>query len=153
MDILVAGLPLGSTVYIAGVPRIHDLRPAGLDKQDGPSNIDCEAVWNLGSVCSIATDGNDLNGEDIATRLTAIAARQVRYNEIIRDEAAAYNTNSNGKNPRGIEVVSDYVDEFTPSAGTTPFGANEIDGGDCFHPSLQGQNLVATVAWAGNPDR
>ncbi len=153
MDILVAGLPLGSTVYIAGVPRVHDLRPAGLAKQTGPSDIDCDAIWGLGSVCSIATDGGILNGEDITTRLIAIAARQVRYNEIIRDEAIAYNTNSNGKNPRGIEVVSDYVDEFTPSAGTTPFGKDDIDGGDCFHPSIQGQNLVATVAWAGNPDR
>ena len=94
-----------------------------------------------------------MNGESNADRLVAIAARQQRYNEILAEEAAAYNANTNGKNSRGIEVVADYVDESTPSAGTTSFGANEIDGGDCFHPSVSGQNLLSDVMWSNNPDK
>lgn len=153
LDKLVAGLPLGATVYVAGVPRVQDLRQAGLDRQAVDSNVDCTGVWSTFGVCEIATSGSSLNGESIATRLAAIAARQRRYNEIILEEATAYDTNANGRNPRGIEVVTDYVDEATPSVGTFTFGAFDIDGGDCFHPSIAGQNAAASLVWAGNPDR
>ncbi len=152
LDILVNGLPLGSTVYLGGVPRVQDLRAAGLAKQASSSRIRCESVWNTFNVCSIATSGNSMNGETSATRLAAISATQRRYNEILAEEAYLYNTNSNGKNGRGIEVVSDYVDENTPSAGTTSFGAEDIDGGDCFHPSVKGQNIVSEIMWLNNPD-
>jgi hypothetical protein len=37
--------------------------------------------------------------------------------------------------------------------GTTSFGAAEIDGFDCFHPSIAGQNLMAEKAWNANPRR
>lgn len=153
LDKLVAGLPEGSTVYLLGVPRVQDLRQAGLDKQASASNVDCEGIWADFDICTIATQGTSLNGETIDERLTAIAERQRRYNEILRDEAAAYNSNSDGQNPRGIEVVADYVDETTQSVGTFQFGPDDIDGGDCFHPSLQGQNIAADLAWTNNPDR
>ena len=68
----------------------------------------------------------------------------------IRDRS--YNSNSEGQNSRGIEVISSYVDEATPSVGTTTFSATEIDGGDCFHPSVAGQNVVADTIWADNTD-
>ncbi len=153
LDVLVAGLPLGSTVFLGGVPRVQDLRAAGLAKQASSSRIRCENVWSSYDICTIATSGSVLNGESSAQRLTAIAARQKRYNEILAEEAAAYNANTTGQNTRGIEVVSDYVNESTPSAGTTSFGANEIDGGDCFHPSVNGQNILSDVMWSNNPDR
>jgi len=153
LDVLVAGLPQGSTVFLGGVPRVQDLRAAGLAKQATSSRIRCENVWSSYDICTIATSGSVLNGETSAQRLAAISARQKRYNEILAEEAAAYNANSTGQNARGIEVVSDYVDEFTPSAGTTSFGANEIDGGDCFHPSVNGQNILSDVMWSNNPDR
>jgi hypothetical protein len=40
-----------------------------------------------------------------------------------------------------------------PSFGTLSFGADDINGGDCFHPSFQGQNRIAEAAWSANPDR
>jgi lysophospholipase L1-like esterase len=153
LDKLVAGLPDGSTVYLMGVPRVQDLRGAGLTKQSQASNVDCEGVWSDYGICTIGTQGTTLNGESIQTRLAGLAERQQRYNEILRDEAAAYDTNANGLNPRGIEVVADYVDEATPSIGTFSFGADDIDGGDCFHPSIAGQNMAADLSWQGNPDR
>jgi lysophospholipase L1-like esterase len=153
LDKLVAGLPLGTSVHLLGVPRVQDLYAAGLAKQAGSGNIDCEALWYDFGVCSIATFGGSLNGETLATRLAGLAERQQRYNEILRDEALAYTINDRGQNPRGIEVTSDYVNELLPSVGTTSFGEAEINGGDCFHPSVAGQNLLSAKAWDGNPRR
>jgi lysophospholipase L1-like esterase len=144
-------LPAGSTVYLLGVPRVQDLYAAGLAKQQGTGAIDCVSFRDTFNVCEIATLNAPINGEDLPTRLAEISIRIPRYNEILRDLALAYSTNSNGKNPNGIEVVSDYVNENLSSIGTTAFGANEINGGDCFHPSLSGQRELAAGAWFSNP--
>ncbi|MBW2496277.1 MAG: hypothetical protein JRF61_03300 [Deltaproteobacteria bacterium] len=144
-------LPPGSTIYLLGVPRIQDLHDAGVLKQTGANDIDCESFWDSFDVCEIATLDVVINGEDLETRRDAIAARVQRYNEILRDLALAYSTNANGKNANGIEVVSDYVNESITSTGTTPFGPNEINGGDCFHPSVSGQELISSGAWYANP--
>ncbi len=153
LDTLMGGLPNGSTVYLGGVPRVQDLRAAGLAKQATTYRINCNNIWSSYDICSIATNGGTFNGESHAQRYAALETIQREYNEIIVEEAAAYNSNANGKNPRGIEVVSNYVDENTLSTGTFQFGKNDIDGGDCFHPSLQGQNTVADLMWANNPDK
>ena len=153
LDILVDGLPNGSTVHLGAVPRVQDLRAAGLAKQSSQWwKVNCKSLWSTFGVCRIATNGGTMNGESHAQRYAAINDAQRRYNEILAQEAAAYNSNSNGQNPRGIEVVSNYVDEQTPSGGTYQFGKNDIDGGDCFHPSIRGQNLVAEQLWLSNPD-
>jgi lysophospholipase L1-like esterase len=147
LDQLVAGLPLGSTIYLLGVPRVEDLREVGLAKSSS-----CNTTWSTFGICRIITNGGTMSGETYATRKAGVEERQRRYNEILRDEAAAYNANTTGQNPRGIEVVADYVDEATPSVGTSTFETGDIDGGDCFHPSIAGQNKLALGAWANNPD-
>jgi len=153
LDILVGGLPDGATVYVLGVPRVQDLYSAGLDKQQQASSVDCEGVWQDYDICNIATQGGvSAYGETVDDRLAGIAERQRRYNEILREEAQAYNTNTTGQNPRLIEVLTDYVDEPTDSVGTYQFSATDIDGGDCFHPSIQGQSTIAVKASQGNPD-
>lgn len=144
-------LPAGATVYLLGVPRVHDLYAAGVAKQSGTSSIDCDSFRDSFDVCEIATLDAVVNGEDLPTRLEAISARVTRYNEILRDLALAYTSNANGRNPNGIEIVADYVNETLPSIGTTAFGANEINGGDCFHPSVFGQSLLSSGAWSSNP--
>jgi lysophospholipase L1-like esterase len=144
-------LPPGSTVYLLGVPRVQDLYDAGVAKQQGSDDVDCESFWDDFDVCRIATVDLPLNGEDLPTRRAAIALRIQRYNEILRDLALAYSTNANGRNSNGIEVVADYVNEAISSIGTTSFGANEINGGDCFHPSPDGQALISAGAWFSNP--
>ena len=140
-----------ATIYLLGVPRVQDLYSAGVAKPAGASNIDCDAIRDDYDICEIATLNAPLNGEDLTTRLEGLAERIPRYNEILRDLALAYTTNTNGRNPSGIEVVSDYVNEALPSVGTTPFGAAEINGGDCFHPSVFGQSTAAAAAWYSNP--
>jgi hypothetical protein len=148
LDPLVAGLPLGSTIYLLGIPRVQDLREVGLAKSG-----DCDSAWSTFDICRIVTNGGTQNGESYAVRRASVAERQQRYNEILREEALAYTADDAGQNPRGIEVAADYVDEATPSVGTTPFTPADIDAADCFHPSIAGQNKIAFGVWESNPDR
>jgi lysophospholipase L1-like esterase len=149
LDVLMDGLPNGSTVYLLGIPRVQDLRGVGLAK----AGTNCDSQWSTFGICRIATNGGTLNGETFATRQAGIAERQQRYNEILRDEAIAYNANTTGQNPRGLEVVADYVDELTPSVGTTTFLTTDIDAADCFHPSIAGQDKLGEGTFLLNPDR
>ncbi|MDG2335086.1 MAG: GDSL-type esterase/lipase family protein [Myxococcota bacterium] len=144
-------LPAGATVYLLGVPRVQDLYAAGVQLEQSQGDVNCRSFWDTFDVCTIATLDTPLNGETHATRLTGIESRVQLYNEVLRDLAWEYSTNATNRNPLGIEVVADYVNESTPSVGTTSFDAGELNGGDCFHPNLQGQRLIATEAWNSNP--
>lgn len=150
---LVAGLPANATVYLGSVPRVQDLYAAGQAKEDLEDDVNCDAVWQTFDICRIATDPATVAGETQAARLLAIAARQRRYNEILREEALAYDSNANGLNPRGVRVTAEYTDEFTSSVGTLAFGPDQINGSDCFHPSLLGQNAIAERLWRNSPVR
>jgi len=152
LDTLMTGLAPGSTVQLNGMPRVQDLRQAGVDKQATSSSIDCDSLWSSYDVCRIVTNGGSQFGESSAFRLAAIAQTQQSYNAVLAEEATAYNSNANGKNPNGIEVVSEYVDENTPSGGTFSFGAENIDGGDCFHPNVNTQSQIANFSWGANND-
>ncbi len=147
LDKLVDGLPNGSTVLLGSVPRVQDLRAAGLAKQSVDSRVNCENVWSTFGICKIATNGGTLNGEDYTTRYNAITAAQRRYNAILVEEAESYN----GTN--GVEVIAEYTGEDEVNAGTFLFGKDDIGGGDCFHPSIKGQNIVADLLWQGNTDK
>lgn len=135
LDVLVNGLPDGSTVFLASVPRVQDLRQAGLILESSDSGVDCQGVWSSFNVCPIATLS------DPAT-LVAIGERQQRYNEILAERAQHYNLDATST---GVEVVAEYQGESVVSVGTYSFGAEDINGGDCFHPSIQGQNKLSDL--------
>lgn len=147
LDKLVGGLPGGSTVVLGSVPRVQDLRAAGIAKQSGNWRVNCESVWSTFGICRIATDGGTMNGESFATRYAGIEAAQQLYNEVLQQEAATYN----GTN--GVEVIAEYSGANQTNVGTFTFGKDDIDGGDCFHPSVRGQNTVANLMWNGNTDK
>ncbi|WOX04734.1 SGNH/GDSL hydrolase family protein [Microbulbifer pacificus] len=147
LDKLVNGLPTGSTVVLGSVPRVQDLRAAGIAKQTGNWRVNCESVWSTFGICRIATNGGTMNGESFATRYAGIEVAQQRYNQVLQEEAAAYN----GMN--GVEVIAEYTGANQTNVGTFTFGKDDIDGGDCFHPSVRGQNTVANLMWSGNPDK
>ena len=79
LDLLVEGLPQGSTVYLLGVPRVQDLRQAGLEKQSESSSVDCEGIWADFDICEIVTRGGFRDGLTEEMWLATIAARQRRY--------------------------------------------------------------------------
>ncbi|TXS95852.1 SGNH/GDSL hydrolase family protein [Parahaliea maris] len=144
LDVLVNQLPDGSTVYLSSVPRVQDLRSVGLAKQSAESGVNCESFWASYDVCTIAT-ANDTNFD-------ALQERQQAYNEILAEEAISYNTTAS---TTGVEVVAEYqavlLNSSTPAVGNYGFAPSEINGGDCFHPSISGQNKLSEILWNNNP--
>ncbi len=153
LNVLIQGMAQdNASILLASVPRVQDIRDAGLALQaQKPGQVDCQYLWSTYNVCSIVTAGGVFNGETLQQRHDGVATAQKRYNEILAEEAHAYNTNANGLNPNGILVTAEYVDEYTPSAGTFSFGAEHINGGDCFHPNIATQNLISEMLWNANP--
>ena len=151
LNVLMSGLPAGSSIVMGSVPGMYNLYQAGIDKQATSSRINCESLWSTYGVCRIVTNDGTLNGESQAVRLAGVAAAQKTYNAVLREEVEAYNSNSNGLNTNGIELVSEYVDENTPSGGTFAFTSDDINGGDCFHPNVATQSKVADFMWNANP--
>jgi lysophospholipase L1-like esterase len=140
LDELVKGLPDGSTVMMVSVPRVQDLRAVGIQKQQTTSSVNCENFWASYDVCRIATASD--------TNYAAIQERQKAYNAILVRLAGEYNGQS------GIEVVTDYdPDGVATSVGSYSFQPGDINGGDCFHPSIQGQNRLSEVIWSRNPNK
>ena len=135
-------LPAGSTVMMVSVPRVQDLRAVGLAKQASSSRINCENFWASYDVCRIAT-ASDAN-------FTAIEARQKAYNERLKDLTSEYGLLAS---QTGIEVVTDYDPTVDASIGSYRFQPGDINGGDCFHPSIQGQNKLSEVIWRKNPHK
>jgi hypothetical protein len=148
LGVLTTGLPQGSSVVLVGVPRVQDLYVVGVAK--GSSRVNCPSFWETYDVCEIATVDRPIDGMSLADRRTAIGLRQQAYNSILLNEAR----NFSGLN--GVEVVAETDGAYTnstPEVGNYSFTTTEINGGDCFHPSIAGQNKVATVVWGNDPYR
>ena len=77
---------------------------------------------------------------------------QQAYNAILLQQAAAYNALAPSTR---VEVVAetDGNTSLLTEVGAYEFAASEINGGDCFHPSIQGQNRLSEVIWNKNPHR
>jgi lysophospholipase L1-like esterase len=147
LDQLAECLPPKSVVQVLSMPRVDGLYEAGHDK-----SLWCHAgVWPLAGICRVVT------AEGSATRRAQIGAAIDRYNDVLAKEVAAYATNTNGRNPRGIGFVTDWVGSIaegkqSTSIGTYRFVADDINGTDCFHPNLKGQARLACIAWTKSPD-
>jgi lysophospholipase L1-like esterase len=147
LDQLSACLPTGSTAQVESVPRVDFLFEAGHQKSFWCAYI----IWPAAHICRIVT------GENNAGRRAQIGARINQYNDALRNETIAYNSNSNGRNPRRIRFVTDWVGSIesghrNSSVGTYQFTANDINGVDCFHPNIPGQAKLACAGWAADPD-
>jgi hypothetical protein len=148
LDLLTQRLPDGSSVVLVGVPRVQDLHAVGLQK--GSSRVDCPSFWDTYDVCEIATLNEPMGGETLDVRLPKIAQRQALYNAILVEEAGTYNARAAQTR---VEVVAETDGTFSvvsPEVGNYSFTASEINGGDCFHPSIAGQNKVSGVVWGND---
>lgn len=146
LDTLVDRLPDGSTVLMVSVPRVQDLRAVGIAKQSSTSNVNCENFWASFDVCRIGTAG----GSDVATRLAALGARQQDYNGSLVALAGEYNARAG---TTGVEVVAEFDPGANASLGSYVFEPADINGGDCFHPSIGGQNRLSEIIWGNNPHK
>lgn len=147
LDQLSACLPNGAVVQVLSMPRVDWLYEAGHDKSWWCSGV----IWPAASVCRVVTNEDDPN------RRRQIGTAIDRYNDVIRDEIAAYDGDTNGRNPRKIRFATDWkgsmaLGQSNTSVGTYIFGSSEINGVDCFHPNTGGQAKLACTAWATHPD-
>jgi hypothetical protein len=145
-------LPKGSTVILVGVPRVQDLHDVGVAKSS--SRVNCPSFWETYDVCEIATVDRMIGNETLAQRLVTVGDRQVAYNTKMKVLAAEYNLKAT---TTGVEVVveSDGVTTVgtrtVPEVGAYRFSTTEINGGDCFHPSIAGQNKLSEIIWGNDP--
>ncbi len=133
------GLPAGSWVHVLSMPRVDQLRAAGLVKDA----IYCEAVWISANICPIVTR------ETQQAVLDQIGAAIDAYNGGIADEVAAADAAYGGLG--GVRFTTDWkgppATNPDTSVGTYFFGAADVSDIDCFHPSIQGQHRLACIAW------
>jgi hypothetical protein len=153
LAVLTQQLPDKSSVVLVGVPRVQDLYAVGVAKSNGSSRVNCPSFWESFDVCEIATVNRVFGNETLSQRLPKIAARQAEYNKVLLEEAAAFNAFSS---QNGVEVVAETDGVYSnkrPEVGNYSFTTSEINGGDCFHPSIAGQNKISTVVWGNDPYR
>jgi lysophospholipase L1-like esterase len=147
LDQLAACLPPGAKVHVLSFPRVDFLYNAGLAKSPWCSYV----IWPSAGICRIVT------AETRSARRAQIGARINEYNAATHAEVALYDSNADGRNPRGVRFLSDWQGSIedgyaNTSVGTYLFGAADINGTDCFHPSELAQRKLACMAWASNPD-
>jgi hypothetical protein len=153
LEVLTNGLPAGSSVVLVGVPRVQDLYDVGVAKSSGSSRVNCPSFWDSYDVCEIATVNRVIGGQDLRTRLGIIAERQASYNRILKEQADHYKALSGTTRVEVVAETDGVYGNRTPEVGNYSFTTSEINGGDCFHPSIAGQNKISTVVWGNDPYR
>lgn len=147
VDQLVACMPPKSVIQVLSFPRVDKVYDAGHAK----SSWCYLGVWPLAGVCRIVT------AEKNAGRRTQLGDAVDVFNDALAGEVAAYGSNANGKNPKGIGFFTDWAGSIATghansSVGTYSFTKDDINGTDCFHPNIPGQARLACVAWEKSPD-
>jgi lysophospholipase L1-like esterase len=137
-DVLRAGLPAGATVYILGIVDIYRLWQIG-DNLDFLGIIECNDLWELLASehipCSTMLDPDNSEAERQVTR-----GRIVSFNMILEELATEYDA-----------ADLQHYWQFTDTSFTTDFDDDHVSSIDCFHPSAEGQELIAEETWVTGP--
>ncbi len=136
LDWLDAQLPAGATVQVIGIPDVKRLHDVARDEK-GLLGIDCEAIWStvdLGFPC-----GSMLDPANSEQDRLAVQAMNLLYNDVIQQEVVL-------KNAASTRVYFKFSD-----AESVQFTGDDVSSIDCFHPSAQGQELIAFYAWTDGP--
>ena len=138
LDVLRAGLPPGATIYILGIVDIYRLWQIGEDLELG-NVIDCRDIWEeLSSEnipCATMLDPDLSEAERLQTR-----DRIVGFNEILAALATEYDA-----------ADDQHYWQFSDTSFTTDFDEDHVSAIDCFHPSAEGQTLIAEETWMTGP--
>ena len=136
-DALALGLPPGATVYVLGIVDIYRLWQIG-DDLEALGVIDCEDAWDLlgdKAPCGTMLDPDNSEEDRQATR-----SRILAFNAILEELVAEY----------GASDPQHYW-QFSDTSFTTDFDEDHVSEIDCFHPSAEGQELIAEETWATGP--
>lgn len=162
LDVLAASLPAGATVRMVSMPRVdllYDIAKdravrvrATIDTPAGPvSGITtryCHELWDItaaagNGICKIVTT------ETSAARRAAIGRRIDAYNDATAEEVARI-ANDAARNPKHVVFQTEWHGSRASGAaeassmGTYVFTSTEVSARDCFHPSIEGQNAIAS---------
>jgi len=138
LDVLRTGLPPGATIYLLGIVDIYRLWQIGEDLELF-NIIECHDIWEELSSdaipCATMLDPDLTEDERQVTR-----GRILAFNEILANLADEYEAADN-----------QHYWQFSDTSFTTEFDADDVSAIDCFHPSAEGQTLIAEETWGTGP--
>lgn len=115
-------------IFVASIPSLY--RMWSLSK----SKFAARLIWSSASVCqSMLANPTSTNATDENRRL-AVQARVDAYNAVLQQECSLL--------PRC--TFDDYA------VANYAFTSTHISTADYFHPSVEGQRVLATITWASN---
>jgi lysophospholipase L1-like esterase len=156
---LVQALPAGATVRFLSMPRVDMLvdqvgtSPAPMKMSSSFGDVDahptCQSLWVAAkaggrAICPIVTLESD------ADRRKQIGARIDQYNDALATEVRSWNGDAT-RNPKKLTLQSDWhgsIDAGQPpntSVGTFVLESELVSKRDCFHPSIRGQQQMASM--------
>ena len=120
MNVLAAGLPARSHVFVSSIPNVYQLWQ--LFRNDPVAQF----VWSIAQICQ-----SMLSPSNTEQDRQAVLARERAFNDVLADVCSQY----------AMCRFDDYaVFEY-------PFSSNQVSRLDYFHPSLAGQAALASVTW------
>lgn len=120
MTILEAGLPPGSHVFVSSIPNIYQLWSIM------HGNLFVRLFWEAADICQSMLDGSNTEADR-----QRVVRREAELNAILEAVCGRY------ENCR-FDGSATYDFEFTPSM---------VSGLDYFHPSIEGQAVIADITW------
>jgi lysophospholipase L1-like esterase len=120
MNVLAAGLPSGSHVFVSSIPNVYQLWALFR------TNPTAQFVWSVAQICqSMLSPAN--TEQDRQTVLARVRA----FNQVLAEVCAQY-------------VMCRFDDN---AVFNYPFTTGHVSRLDYFHPSLSGQAVLASVTW------
>jgi lysophospholipase L1-like esterase len=136
-DLLRAGLPPGATIYTLGIIDLYRLWQIGEELE--VIGIECHEIWDVLSSelipCATMLDPDNDEADRQFTR-----GRLIAFNGILADLVAEY----------GAADPQHYW-QFSNATFETMFEDDHVSPIDCFHPSAEGQALIAEESWSAGP--
>jgi lysophospholipase L1-like esterase len=127
----------GAVIYIVGIVNIQQLREAAKDKK-ALGIIDCEVLWAL-SLLDLYPCASILKPDG---PIEAAVDHNEDINDILSDLAYEYNRDD----PNHYYYYTDAIDILS-SPVEEPFPEYYVSDIDCFHPSAEGQRVIAAETW------
>jgi lysophospholipase L1-like esterase len=134
LDVLEAGLPVGATVYVIGLPDISQLWDV-IEFKKALGIVDCRTLWVLNPFDLFPSTCMGLlynNPDGINYYIT-------QYNIILAALVDEYNETGN----------KHYY--YTDAVYVNGILEEEISDIDCYHPSAQGQKVLSEITWIPGP--
>jgi lysophospholipase L1-like esterase len=120
MNVLAAGLPAGSHVFVSSIPNIYRLW------QLFHTNATARLIWSFAHICqSMVSPSNTEEDRQ------AVLAREQAFNQVLAEVCNQY----------AICRFDDYA------VFNFQFAPNHVSMLDYFHPSLAGQAALASLTW------